>query len=141
MAVAAATQEAIWLQRLMVEFMEKQEAPLVIYQDNQGTIAMAKNPVQHARTKHIDIRHHYVREQVHQGAVELKYLPTKEMIADVLTKALPKPQFNILSKEIGMIALDQEHRPWGCVGRETRLKMRSGRGKGLVNGLRNELRD
>lgn len=50
-----------------------------------------KNPIHHARTKHIDIRHHYIREVFEEGLIDVKYLPTTEMVADVLTKALFQP--------------------------------------------------
>ena len=57
-ALSTATQEAIWLRRLLADVGEPLEEPIVIHEDNQGAIAMAKNPVGHARTKHIDIRYH-----------------------------------------------------------------------------------
>nr|CCA21918.1 PREDICTED: copia proteinlike putative [Albugo laibachii Nc14] len=61
-----------------------------IYEDNQGCIALAKNPVFHSRTKHIDIKFHFLREKVEDGVIVLEYKPTDEMIADGLTKALGK---------------------------------------------------
>ena len=63
-ALCMATQEAIWLRRLLADIGEPPEGPKEIYEDNQGAISMAKNPVGHARTKHIDIRYHFVRERV-----------------------------------------------------------------------------
>ena len=71
-------------------------------EDNQGAIALAKNPVAHARTKHIDIRFHYVREAVQEGTITLSYCPSEEMIADLLTKPLPKTQFQALRLAMGM---------------------------------------
>ena len=71
-------------------------------EDNQGAIAMAKNPVGHARTKHIDIRYHFVREGVQNGAIFLNYVATDEMIADILTKPLPKHPFEKLVIGLGM---------------------------------------
>ncbi len=59
-------------------------------EDNQGAIAIAKNPVAHARTKHIDIRFHYAIEE---GIIEIEYCPTEDMIADLLTKPLCKDRF------------------------------------------------
>jgi len=59
-------------------------------EDNQGAITIAKNPVTHARTKHIDIRYHYNHETVQDGIVNLHYCPTEEMITDLLTKTLPR---------------------------------------------------
>jgi len=57
-------------------------------EDNQGAICIAKNPVAHSRTKHIDIRHHYIREALCDKIIELEYCPTEHMIADLLTKPL-----------------------------------------------------
>ena len=101
-ALSAATQEAIWLRRLLTDVGEPLEDPIVINEDNQGAIAMAKNPVGHARTKHIDIRYHFVREGVQNGAIILKYVATGEMIADILTKPLPRHSFEKLVLELGM---------------------------------------
>ena len=76
--------------------------PTVIFEDNQGAIAIAKNPVSHSRTKHIDIKYHYVREAVQSGIVNLKYCPTEEMIADILTKPLTKGKFTLLRTKMGL---------------------------------------
>lgn len=64
--------------------------------DNQGSIALAHNPVFHSRTKHIDIQHHYIRDEVASKRIELSYVPTEQMIADGLTKALPTSSFSDL---------------------------------------------
>ena len=101
-ALSAATQEVIWLRRLLTDVGVPPEGPTVVHEDNQGAIAMAKNPVGHARTKHIDIRYHFVREGVQNGAIVLKYIATDEMIADMLTKPLPKHRFEKLVTELGM---------------------------------------
>lgn len=81
---------------------EPPEGPTEIYEDNQGAISMAKIPVGHARTKHIDIRYHFVRERVQDGASTLKYIGTDEMVADILTKPLPKHHFEKLVTKLGM---------------------------------------
>lgn len=101
-ALSTATQEAIWLRRLLADMGEPPEGPTEIYEDNQGAISMAKNPVGHARTKHIDIRYHFVRERVQDGAITLKYIGTDEMVADILTKPLPKHRFEKLVTKLGM---------------------------------------
>ena len=64
----------------------------MIFEDNQGCIALSANPVFHKRTKHIDIRYHFIRERVASGEVELRYVPTAEQLADLLTKGLPGGQ-------------------------------------------------
>lgn len=70
--------------------------------DNQGSIALAHNPVYHARTKHIDIQHHYIRDEVAAGRINLQYIPTSEMIADGLTKALTHAKFHTFVKQMNM---------------------------------------
>jgi len=71
-------------------------------EDNQGAIAIANNPVAHSRTKHIDIRYHFVREAVLNKTVELRYCPTEFMIADILTKSLSRERFETLRCAIGI---------------------------------------
>ena len=77
---------------------------MVIYCDNQGAMALAKNPQFHARSKHIDIQHHYVREQVTAGNVSLEYVPTERQVADGLAKALCKDKFDRFRDLIGLEA-------------------------------------
>lgn len=100
-ALGSATQEAIWLQRLLSNLNISQNKPTVIKEDNQGAIAIAKNPIGHKRTKHIDIKHHFVCEAIR---IALEYCQTSQMIADILTKHLPKPQFELLGEKLGLIA-------------------------------------
>ena len=71
-------------------------------ENKQGAIAIARNPTAHARTKHIDIRYHYVREAVQEGTFDLHYCPTNEMHADPLTKQLSRGQFERLRLAMGM---------------------------------------
>ena len=97
-----ATQEVIWLRRLLTDVGVPPEGSTIIHGDNQGAIAMAKNPVGHARTKHSGICYHFVREGVQNGAIVLKYIATDEMIADMLTKPLLKHRFEKLLTELGM---------------------------------------
>jgi len=75
-------------------------------EDNQGAIAIAHNPVDHARTKHIDIRYHFVREAVQERFVELKYCSSRNMIADLLTKPLSGEQFKRLRQAMGLDVLN-----------------------------------
>jgi len=102
MALSSATQEAVWLRRLMADLGLGDTGATRILEDNQGAIALAKNPVSHSRTKHIDIRHHFIREAVEDDIVEIEYCPTKEMLADILTKPLPRVTFQYLRKKMGL---------------------------------------
>ena len=74
----------------------------IIYGDNQGAIALARNPQFHARTKHIDTQHHFVREKQHSGEVDLQYIPTDQQVADGLTKALPRDKFEVFRSALGL---------------------------------------
>jgi hypothetical protein len=99
-----ATKEAIWLRRLLRELLDQKEhlATTIIFGDNQGAIQLARNPQFHARTKHIDIQHHFVREAQMSGEVDMQYTPTERQIADGLTKALPKDAFVKFRKALGL---------------------------------------
>jgi len=96
MAVTQASKEAIWLRFLLSEIQDRQYQMLpsiTIFADNQGCITLAHNPKYHARTKHIEIQHHFVRGKAEGGEVSLEYTPTGVMVADCLTKALPREKF------------------------------------------------
>uniref|UniRef100_A0AAV1U2G4 RxLR effector candidate protein n=1 Tax=Peronospora matthiolae TaxID=2874970 RepID=A0AAV1U2G4_9STRA len=103
MALSEATQQATWLKTFMRELGEEAgDDALTIYEDNQGAIALAKNPEFHKRTKHIDNRYHFVREKVKKNQVVLQYCPTQDMLADITTKAIAAPQFTILCSKLGI---------------------------------------
>ena len=74
--------------------------------DNTSAIAIANNPVQHTRTKHIDIRYHFLREHVMSGTVELHFVPTDQQIVDIFTKPLDESTFSRLVGELGMLNLN-----------------------------------
>lgn len=101
-ALGSTTQEAIWLRQLLSDLKVDMHRPTELLEDNQGSIAMAKNPVGHKRTKNIDIRHHFIRECVQAGTISLLYCPTNEMVADIFTKSLPKRQFERLRQGLGL---------------------------------------
>ena len=101
-ALCMAAQEAVWLKRLFADLGVVQESPICIMEDNQGAIAMTKNPVGHARTKHIDIKYHYVRECVDKGHIDLQYCPSEDMLADIFTKPVPRQKFEKFRSEIGL---------------------------------------
>nr|GEZ16224.1 hypothetical protein [Tanacetum cinerariifolium] len=73
-----------------------------LYCDNRSAIALCCNNVQHSRSKHIDIRHHFIREQVEKGVVELYFVMTNYQLADIFTKALPRERFEFLLSRLGM---------------------------------------
>jgi hypothetical protein len=81
--------------------MEKKKA-MVIRCDNQGAISLTKNPTHYARTKHIDVQHHFIRERVENGEVQFEYCPIEHTVANVLTKALSKKRHHKLINMFGL---------------------------------------
>lgn len=101
-AISEAAREAIFLKRFIAEITGEQERQLTIFSDSQSAIAIAQNPVHHQRTKHIDVRHHYIREAIENGHVRLEYVETGRMVADVLTKPLLKGKFTLCARGMGV---------------------------------------
>ena len=101
MALLQAVKESIWIQRFLKELRRYSAIKHGdrIMEDNQGAIALAHNPKYHARTKHIDVQYHFVRECVEMSKVKLIYCSTEEMVADAFTKPLAKDRhWNLLRK-------------------------------------------
>ena len=105
MALTQAVKESIWLQVLLSDLGagRHQEEERNINIDNQGALALARNPEFHARKKHIDIQYHFVREHAETGKIRLTYCPTTDMTADIFTKALPQPAFIRHNLGLGLI--------------------------------------
>jgi hypothetical protein len=95
-ALTAVAREVLYLRSLLTELYEPVKLPIPVYCDNQGAIALASNHKFHARTKHVDLRYHFIRKQVSDGIFDLQYCPTEENIADAFTKALPRPRLEKL---------------------------------------------
>ena len=112
-ALSAAVQEMIWLNRLLCELGFKDLVGTNLYEDNQGAIALAKNPIGHKRTKHIDTRYHFIREKVDSGQIAIKYCSTQDMIADVFTKGLAVNKFVEFRTDLGVVP----NAPSGSVGK------------------------
>jgi hypothetical protein len=104
-----AVKESIWIKQLMDELGLQIENPITINQDNMSTMAIAINPIQHQKTKHIDIRMHFIREHLERKNIKLAHCPTENMIADILTKALPPSQHGKLTKMMGLESLSEIH--------------------------------
>ena len=105
MAATQATREAVWWRTFMSELGQPPSAATTVHSDSQGAIALAKNPEHHKRTKHIDIQHHYVREQVDAGSVVMPHIGTELMMADVLTKPLAANRHAELTGKMGVRAV------------------------------------
>ena len=102
-AATHVTKEVIWLHALFAELGIKAPTPTIL-SDNQAAIAIAHHPEFHARTKHIDIALHFVRDMVREGKMKIRYVRSEDNIADICTKGLPRPQHEKLTKKIGLNA-------------------------------------
>ena len=106
MATSHYTKDTVWLWQLLADVGYVQEGPKSIMCGNQRCIALAKNPTHHSRTKHIEVQHHFIREKLENQEIYLKYCPTEDMIADVLTKPLAKHRHQTLTKAMALEAFD-----------------------------------
>ena len=98
-----ATKEAVWLRNLLRELGQEQVNATVIFGDNQGAIALSKNPHgYHGRSKHIDIQHKFVTEKVSDGTIDVQWTDTSQMVADGLTKPLSKEAFIRFRRLLGL---------------------------------------
>jgi hypothetical protein len=82
--------------------LKKFEAPTPMLSDNQGAIALAKNNKFHARSKHIDIRYHFIREALSKNDISLTFVPTDQNLADIFTKPLALPKFQYFVSKLGL---------------------------------------
>eukprot|EP00253_Pinus_taeda_P030025 PITA_30025 len=85
-AVASFCTQLLWMMKTLQEFQITYTPPISILCDNTSAIRVSKNPVMHSKTKHIPIKYHFLREQVIEQKVKLEYVPSKEQVADILTK-------------------------------------------------------
>ena len=101
MAAASAVKEALWLRQLLSD-MGYNLGAVTVHADNQSAIKLLRNPVFSARSKHIDVVHHFARERVMRKEVVFQYVRTDHMVADVLTKALPGIKHKFCVDNMGM---------------------------------------
>ncbi|KAJ8481821.1 hypothetical protein ONZ51_g5747 [Trametes cubensis] len=113
MAISYAARHTIWMRTLLSELTFVQKGPTQLNADNLSAIALSRDNVHHARSKHIDIRHHFIRECVESDTIVLKYVPTDQNVADFFTKALTRERFHQLRVQLGILS-DAELR--GSVG-------------------------
>ena len=74
-----------------------------LYCDNTSAINLTKNPIQHSKTKHIEIRHHFIRDHIEKGDIEIVFVKTENQLADLFTKSLARDRFNKLRTELGIL--------------------------------------
>ncbi|GJU76353.1 retrovirus-related pol polyprotein from transposon TNT 1-94 [Tanacetum coccineum] len=100
-SLSACCAQVIWMRTQLLDYGYKYNR-IPMYCDSKSAIAISCNPVQHSKTKHIDIWYHFIKEHVEKGTVELYFVGTEYQLADLFTKALPKERFEYLVHRIGM---------------------------------------
>lgn len=101
-AATHATKEALWLRSFIGQLFKPFTEPITLFSDNQSAIVLTQDHQYHARTKHIDIRFHFICWVVEEGKLRLIFCPTADMVADTLTKALPSPKVKHFTSQLGL---------------------------------------
>ena len=109
MATTVNCSNVVWFKQLLIGMKTKIKDLVVIYCDNTSAINLSKNLVMHTKTKHIAIKYHFLRELVQDKEVRLENVNTKELVADIFTKLLPKDAFLYLRGKLGIIPLFEAH--------------------------------
>jgi Reverse transcriptase (RNA-dependent DNA polymerase) len=102
-AASLCVNHAIWLRNLLYDLKLPQLEATEIRVDNKSAIELAKNPVHHERSKHIDVRYHSIREHIKEKEVQVTHVPSNDQVADIFTKALPRPLFENCRRKLGMM--------------------------------------
>eukprot|EP00253_Pinus_taeda_P015671 PITA_15671 len=102
-AIASCCTQLLWMMQTLQDFQITCTPPISILCDNTSAIIISKNPVMHSKTKHIPIKYHFLCEQLLEQKVKLEYVPSKEQVADILTKPLPRETFDYLRKKLGVV--------------------------------------
>ncbi|GJW45800.1 retrovirus-related pol polyprotein from transposon TNT 1-94 [Tanacetum coccineum] len=106
-SLSACCAQVLWIRTQLTDYgFNFNKIP--IYCDSKSAIAISCNPVQHSRTKHIDVRYHFIKEHVEKGTIELYFVKTDYQLADLFTKALPVDRFNYLVRRLGMRSLSPQ---------------------------------
>lgn len=106
-AAASCACQGIWLNRILKTLGENQLKCITIQCDNNSSIKLSKNPVLHGRSKHIDVRFHFLRDLCRDGEIELIYCPTHDQVADMMTKAVTFETFSRLRTQLGMCTISE----------------------------------
>ena len=104
-AAAGCACQAVWLRKILASLGNAQNSPTIVYCDNSSTIKLAKNPVMHGRSKHIDVRFHFLRDLTKDETIQLIHCDTQEQAADVMTKPLKLAAFMKMRELMGMCSL------------------------------------
>ena len=102
-AMAHGVCEILWLKKILEELKRPLEMPMKLYCDNKAAISIAHNPVQHDRTKHVEIDRHFIKDKLEASIICMSFVSTTQQIADILTKGLFRSSFEFLISKLGMI--------------------------------------
>ncbi|TYJ97386.1 Beta-galactosidase [Cucumis melo var. makuwa] len=95
--------EEIWLQKVLSDLHQECETPLKLFRDNKAAISIANNPIQHDRTKYVEIDRHFIKERLDSRNICIPYIPSSQQVVDVLTKGLLRPYFDLCVSKLGLI--------------------------------------
>ena len=100
-AAGSCCAQILWIKQQLEDYgMSQSKIPIKC--DNTSAINLSKNPIQHSRTKHIEIRHHFIRDHVENEDITLEYVPTENQLADIFTKPLNSERFEFIRGELGL---------------------------------------
>ncbi|GKB62084.1 hypothetical protein Tco_0918270 [Tanacetum coccineum] len=106
-ALSRCCAQILWMHSQLTDYDFKSNK-IPLYYDNKSAIALCCNNVQHPRAKHIDVRYHFIKEQVENRIVELYFIWTEYQLADIFTKPFPRERFNFLIEKLGMRSMSPE---------------------------------
>ena len=101
-AVADGTVEVLWLRYLLTDLCVSPSSATTIWCDNLGATYLSVNPIFHARTKHVEVDYHFVRDRVTKKEIQIRFIPSKDQLADILTKPLASSVFTSLRSNLHM---------------------------------------
>jgi hypothetical protein len=102
-AASDASREAVWLKQLLSGLFQERLERAVIHCDNQSCLKLVENPIFHDRSKHIELKYHFIRDMVHKGDIKWQYIHTNEQIANILTKPLSFGKFVHFRDKLGVV--------------------------------------
>jgi hypothetical protein len=102
-ALSVAVCEAVWLHNILAYLFDHEMDSTIIHCDNQSCMKLSENPVFHDKSKHIEIKYHYIKDMVQRKPVHMQYLPTHENIADIFTKPLSRMMFEYFHERLGLV--------------------------------------
>jgi hypothetical protein len=101
--LSVADHEAVWLRKLLIDLFDHEMDSTIIHCDKQSCVNLFENPLFHDKSKHIEIKYHYIIDMVQRKVVHVQYLPTHEQIADIFTKPFSRTKFEFFRERFGLV--------------------------------------